>query len=170
MRGVGRTRAWWPRLLAVLVPALPDIEERLAGHYAAEERLAHGLGRDAEALTGYPHARSRVFGVAERARGRAQRVRRALEGLGDPAIVPATRCGPWEPRAWARLHASISELSRMSEECLGDAHAVERTHPSIARLLYDLHRETAGDRRDLIWTLAQLAGTEAKTSLPEVVA
>jgi hypothetical protein len=58
----------------------------------------------------------------------------------------------------------------MSEECLGDAHAVERTHPSIARLLYDLHRETAGDRRDLIWTLAQLAGTEAKTSLPEVVA
>jgi hypothetical protein len=58
----------------------------------------------------------------------------------------------------------------MSEECLRVAHAVERTHPSIVRLLYDLHRETAGDRRDLIWTLAQLVGTEAKTSLPEVVA
>jgi hypothetical protein len=169
VRGVGRTRAWWPRLLAVLAPAFPDIEERLAGHCAAEERLAHGLGRDAEALTGYPHARSRVLGVAERARGRAQRVRRALEGLRHPAIVPATRRGPGEPRAWAGLHASISELSRMSEECLRDAHAVERTHPSIARLLHDVHRETAGDRRDLIWTLAQL-GTEAKTSLPDVVA
>ena len=163
MRRVGRTRAWGRGLLATLAPALPDIEERLAGCHAAEERLAHDLGRDAEALSGYPHARRRVLGVAERARGRAQRLRRALEELGHPPIVPATRRGPREPRVWARLHASISELSRMSEECLGGAQAVERTHPSTARLLYELHRETAGDRRDLIWTLAQLAGIEAET-------
>jgi hypothetical protein len=32
---------------------------------------------------------------------------------------------------------------------------VEREHPGIAGLLDELRRETAGDRRDLIWTLAE---------------
>jgi hypothetical protein len=52
----------------------------------------------------------------------------------------------------------MSELIEMSEGYLGDAQAVESEHPRVAGLLYDLHRETAGDGRDLIWTLARFAG------------
>jgi hypothetical protein len=36
-------RSWWRRLWATLTPPTPDIAERLAGQYAAEIRLAHGL-------------------------------------------------------------------------------------------------------------------------------
>ena len=45
MRNVDRSR--WRRLLATLAPASPDIAERLAGHYATEIRLAHGLAQRA---------------------------------------------------------------------------------------------------------------------------
>jgi hypothetical protein len=68
-----------------------------------------------------------------------------------------------------RLRAGVSELSRMSEACLADAHAVTREHPGVAGLLNELHRETAGDRRDLIWTLAQLAETAVNTTSFEAV-
>jgi hypothetical protein len=64
----------------------------------------------------------------------------------------------------------VSELSGLSEAYLANAHAVEREHPGIAGLLYELYRETAGDRRDLIWTLAQLAGTAVNTTSLEAVA
>jgi hypothetical protein len=57
----------------------------------------------------------------------------------------------------------------MSEACLADAHAVAREHPGVAGLLNELHRETAGDRRDLIWTLAQLTDTAANTTSLEAV-
>jgi len=53
---------------------------------------------------------------------------------------------------------------------LADAHAVAREHPGMAGLLNELHRETAGDRRDLIWTLGQLAGTAVNTTSLEAVA
>lgn len=168
MRNVNRS--WWRRLLAMLAPASPDIAERLAGHYATEIRLAHGLAQGAESLTRYPHSRVRVLDAAERARGRAQRIRRALEESGHAVTEPTTRSGPRSPTAWERLRASVSELSSMSEACLADAHAVAREHPGVAGLLNELHRETAGDRRDLIWTLAQLAGTAANTTSLEVVA
>jgi len=168
MRNVDRS--WWRRLLATLAPAPPDIAERLAGRYAAEIRLAHGLAQGAESLARYPHARVRVLDAAERARGRAQRIRRALEESGHPVTEPATRSGPLSATAWERVRAGVSELSRMSEACLAGAHAVEREHPGIAGLLYELHRETAGDRRDLIWTLAQLAGTAVNTTSLEGVA
>ena len=39
----------------------------------------------------------------------------------------------------------------------------------IAGLLYDLHRETAENRRDLIWTLDQLPWTAAKTTSHEEI-
>ena len=163
MRNVDRS--WWRRLLATLAPASPDIAERLAQHYAAEVRLAQGLAQDAESLARYPHARVRILDAAERARGRALRIRRAaLEESGHPVPAPAARSGPRLPTAWDRLRAGVSELSRMSEVYLADAHAVERGHPGIASLLHDLHRESAGDRRDLIWTLAQLAGSAVKTT------
>lgn len=163
-------RSWWRRLLATLAPTPPDVAERLAGHYAAEIRLAHGLGQSAGSLARYPHPRARVLDAAERARGRAHRIRRALEALGAPVTEPATRSGPLSATAWERLRAGVAELSGMSEACLADAHAVEREHPGIAGLLYELQRETAGDRRDLIWTLAQLAGTAANTTSLEAVA
>jgi hypothetical protein len=154
-------RPWWRRLLA---PTPLDIDERLTRHYAREIRLAHGLAQEAESLVRYPHAQVRVFDATERARGRARRVRRALEARGQAATEPATE-SPRSPTAWERLRDSVSELNGMNEAYLADAHAVERDHPGIARLLYDLHRETAEDGRDLIWTLAQLAGT-AVTATP----
>ena len=67
--------------------------------------------------------------------------------------------------AGERLHAGVSELSGMS-----NAHAVEREHPGIAGLLDELHRETAGDRRDLIWALAELGTAVNMTSLEAVAA
>lgn len=73
-----------------------------------------------------------------------------LEKLGYPVTEPAMRSGPRSMTAGERLHAGVSELSGMS-----NAHAVEREHPGIAGLLDELRRETAGDRRDLIWTLAE---------------
>jgi len=81
MRNVNRS--WWRRLLATLAPASPDIAERLVGHYATEIRLAHGLAQGAESLTRYPNPRVRVLDLAERARGRAQRIRRARR-IGAP--------------------------------------------------------------------------------------
>lgn len=63
----------------------------------------------------------------------------------------------------------MSKLSDLSEAYLADAQAVESEHPRVAGLLYDLHRETAGDGRDLIWTLARFAGT-VTDALPEDVA
>src|SRR4029453_10619770 len=149
-------RPWWRRLLA---PTPLDIEERLARHYAREIRLAHSLARGAEALVRYPHAQVRVLDATERACGRAQRVRRALEEMGQAVTEPATESVPRSATAWERLRNSVSDLASMSEAGQADAMAVELDHPRIARLLYDLHRETAGDRRDLIWTLAQLGGT-----------
>lgn len=167
MRNV--TRSWWRRLLATLAPAAPDIAERLAGHYATEIRLAHGLMQGADSLTRYPNPRVRVLDAAERARGRGQRIRRVLEELGYPAPEPSTRSGPLSMTVGERLRAGVSELSSLTEACLADAHAVAREHPGIAGLLNELHRETAGDRRDLIWTLAQLAGTGANMMSPEAV-
>lgn len=159
-------RSWWRRLVATLATASPDVAERLAEHYAAEIRLAHRIAQAAESLARYPHPRPRVLAASERARGRARRLRRALEDLGHPVTEPATSTGPLSATAWERLRAGVSELSDLSEACLADAHAVEREHPGIAGLLDELHRETAEDRRDLIWTLAQLAETAANmTSL-----
>lgn len=160
-------RPWWRRLLA---PTRLDIDEPLARHYAREIRLADSLAREAESLVRYPHAQVRVLHATERARGRAQRVRRALEELGRGVTEPAAESGPPSPTAWERLRNSVSDLNGMSEACLADAIAVERDDPGIARLLYDLHRETAGDRRDLIWTLAQLAGTAVEMAPLEAVA
>jgi len=168
MRNVDRS--WWRRLRATLVPVSPDISERLAGHYATEIRLANGLTRGAESLTWYPNPRVRILDAAERARGRARRIRRALEELGHPVTEPATRSGLLSMTTGERLRASVSDLSSMSEACLADAHAAAREHPGVARLLNELHKETAGDRRDLIWTLAQLTETAVNTTSLEVVA
>ncbi|MGH7367476.1 MAG: hypothetical protein ACREK9_13795 [Candidatus Rokuibacteriota bacterium] len=169
-RGTDRARPWWRRLVAGLAPSRPDVEERLARRYAAEVRLARGLAQDAEPLVRYPHQRVRVLDAAERARGRAERIRRALDGLGHAVTEPIAGSGRSEPTAWKRLRGGLSELSGMSEACLADAHAVEREYPGIAGLLYELHGEMAEDRRDLIWTLAQLGGAAAETSLEEVAA
>jgi len=169
MRKMEGARPWWRRLVVTLAPAPPDIAERLTRHYAADVRLARGLAQDAASLVRYPHSRVRLLGAAERARGRAQRIRRALEGSGHPVADPATRNRPIEPTVRDRLLASVSDLSNMSEACLMDAQAVECEDPGIAGLLYGLHRETAEDRRDLIWTLAQLPWTAAKTTSHEEV-
>jgi hypothetical protein len=168
MRNVDRS--WWRRLLATLAPASLDIAERMAGHYATEIRLAHGLTKGAESLTRYPNSRVRVLDAAERARGRAQRIRRVLEELGYPATEPTSRSGPLSMTAGESLRAGVSELSSMSEACLSDAHAVAREHPGVAGLLNELHRETAGDRRDLIWILAQAGRLANTTSLDAVAA
>jgi len=91
-----RRLPWWRRLAAALAPTPPDRGERLAAHYAAEIRLAEALTREAESLTPYPLARRRILEAVERARSRAQRVRRTLEEAGYPAPEPATtnRTGP----------------------------------------------------------------------------
>lgn len=168
MRRTEQARPWWRRLAATLAPAPPDIAERLARHYAAEVRLARGLAQDAASLVRYPHSRVRLLGAAEHARRRAQHLRQALEGSRQPVADPATRNGPIEPTVRDRLLASVSDLSSMSEAYLMDAQAVEREDPGIAGLLYDLHRETAEDRRDLIWTVAQLPWTAGTTSHEEI--
>ena len=165
-----RTRPWWRRLVAALAPAPPDGPERLARHYPAEVRLADALARDAEPLARYPQARVRILEAAERARGRAERIRRALEESGHPVTEPATRDGLPSPSAWDGLRASVSEVSGMSERYLADAYVMERGHPAIAGVLHDLHRESARDRRDLIWTLAQLTRTAVTTTSFEEVA
>ena len=169
MRQMERARPWWRRLVVTLAPAPPCIAERLTRHYAAEVRLAHALAQDAASLVRYPHSRVRLLGAAERARGRAQHLRQALEGSGQPVADPVTRKRPIEPTVRDRLLASVSVLSSMSEACLMDAQAVEREDPAIASLLYGLHRETAEDRRDLIWTLAQLPWTAAGTTSHEEI-
>jgi hypothetical protein len=165
-----RPRSWWCRVRAALAPARPDVEERLAGRYATEERLAQGLEQAGEALARYPQAQSRVLAAAAHARGRALRIRRALREAGHPTTERAGRSTGSEPTAWQRLRACMSELSDLSEAYLADAHAVEAAHPRIARLLYELHREAAGDGRDLIWTLARSAGAVAGAPLEDVAA
>ncbi|MGH7386192.1 MAG: hypothetical protein ACREKG_13530 [Candidatus Rokuibacteriota bacterium] len=165
-----RAKPWWRRLAAGLAPSPPDVEDRLARGYAAEVRLARDLAQDAGSLVRYPHQRARVLDAAERARGRAQRIRRALDGLGHAVIEPVAGSGRREATAWERLRAGLSELSGMSEACLADAQAVEREHPGIAGLLHELHGEMVEDRRDLIWTLAQVGATAAGSSLHEAAA
>jgi hypothetical protein len=167
--GRGRRRPWWRRLLATLVPPSPDVGERLARHYAAEVRLARDLAQGAASLEWYPHQRARILDLVEGARARADRVRRALEGLGIPATEPATSTGPSGVSPFELLRAGRSALSSRDEEYLADAHALEREHPRIADLLYDLHRDTAGDLRELTWTLAQVTGGVARMP-PEGVA
>jgi hypothetical protein len=148
-----RDRSWWQRLLT---PAPLELAERLVRHYAAEIRLARGLDEDAQSLAQYPAPRAQVLEAVQRARGRAERVRGALEDLGQTVKEPATENGQRPSKTWERLRAGISELSSMSEACLADAYAVQREHPGIASLLDELYRETARDHRDLIWMLAQL--------------
>jgi hypothetical protein len=138
--------------------------ERLVWHYEAEARLAQRLARDAGSLARYPHAQARVLATAERVRGRAERLRRALEALERPVTEPAAPSGPPAGTAWESLRDRVSDLGDMSEAALMDAQAVEREHPGTARLLYGVHRETAEDQRDLIWTLARLAGTAVRTT------
>ena len=165
-----RTRPWWRRVVAALAPTPPNGPERLAQHYAAELRLAGALVQDAEPLVRYPQARVRILEAAERARGRARRIRRALEESGHPVTEPATRGGLRALTGWDGLRASVSEVSSMSERYLADAYAMERGHPGIAGLLHDLHRESTGDQRDLIWALAQLTRTAVTTVAFEEVA
>jgi hypothetical protein len=138
--------------------------ERLVWHYEAEARLTQRLARDAGSLARYPQARARVLATAERVRERAERLRRALDALERPVTEPAPPSGRPAGTVWASLRDRVSDLGDMSESALMDAQAVEREHPVIARLLYDVYRETAEDRRDLIWTLAQLAGTAIRTT------
>jgi hypothetical protein len=159
-----RTRPWWRRLAAALAPTPPDGPERLARRYAAEIRLADALAQDAEPLVRYPQARVRILEAAERAQGRARRIRRALEDSGHPVTEADTRDGLRSPTAWDGLRASVSEVSGMSERYLADAYVMEREHPAIAGVLHGLHRGSARDRRDLIWTLAQLTRTAAVTT------
>jgi hypothetical protein len=156
--------------VAALAPAPLDGAERLAVHHAAEVRLAYALVREAELLDRYPQPRRRILEAADRAKQRAQRVRHALEETGHSATEPATRNGSRSPMGWAGLRASVSDLASMSEAYLEDAYAMERRQPDVARLLRALHREAAGDRRDLIWTLAQLTRAAVTTTSAEEVA
>jgi hypothetical protein len=165
-----RTLPWWRRLAAALVPTRPDRGERLAAHHAAEIRLAEALAREAESLTLYPLARRRILEAAERARGRAQRVRQALEEAGYPAPVPATRNGSGAPMGWEGLRAGVRELNAMSDAYLMDAYAMERWYPEIAELLHELQRDTAASRRDLVWPLAQMTNTALTTTWDHDVA
>lgn len=153
-------RPWWREQLAMLAPAHHDRGDRLAQHYAAEVRLAHDLMQDADSLIQYPHQRVGVLDASERARRRAQRIQRAHEGLELPLIAPLSMTKERENTAWERLRAHLSELGRMSDAYLTDAYAVTRDHPETARLLFQLHRESAEDRRDLVWTLARLGAPE----------
>ena len=154
-----RRLPWWRRLAAALAPTPPDGGQRLAAHYAAEIRLAEALAREAESLTPYPLARRRILEAVERARSRAQRIRRALEEAGYPAPEPATPNGSRSPMGWAGLRSSVRELSGTSDAYLADAYAMERWHPGLAELFHELHRESAASRRDLIWLLARIANT-----------
>ncbi len=147
-------RPWWRRQLAMLTPSRRDPGERLAQHYADEVRLARDLVEAAESLIQYPQQRAQVLSAAEHARRRAQRIQRTLEGVDLPGAEPVTLSR--EQTAWERLRAHLSELNRMSEAYLADAYAVTRNGPEIADLLLQCHRESAKDRRDLVWTLARL--------------
>lgn len=159
-RGRDRAHPWWRRQLAMLARSGRDPGERLAQHYTAEVRLARSLMEDAESLSRYPHQRVRVLDASDHARRRAQQIQRALEELELPVTEPVTRSREGRHTAWKRLRAHISELNRISEAYLVDAYAAERDHPETASLLLQLHRESAGDRRNLVWTLAQLGETE----------
>lgn len=150
---------WWRRLAAALAPTPPDRGERLAAHYAAEIRLAEALSREAESLTPYPLARGRILEAAERARSRAQRIRRALEEAGYRAPEGVTTDGSPSPIGWEGLRAGVRDLSGTSDAYLADAYAMERWHPDLAELLHELHRESAESRRDLMWPLARIANT-----------
>lgn len=153
-----RTLPWWRRLASALAPIPPDGAERLAAHYAAEIRLADAFARDAESLTRYPLTRGRLLEAAERAKGRAQRIRQALDEAGHPAPrgAPGTAFG--SPMGRDGVRSSVWELGSMSEAYLADAYVMERWHPDLAELLHELQREAAADRRDLIWALAQITG------------
>lgn len=161
---------WWRKLLSMLSPPRPTLEESLAKHYTAEIRLARFLAQDAESLTRYPHQSVRVLDASEHAGRRAQRIQRAFEELAHPVIEPVTVRRRSGHTAWERLRANISELSAMSEAYLADAYAVERDHPEAAGLLLKLHQEAAVDTRDLVWTLAQLEATGVEASLEGLVA
>jgi uncharacterized protein YjiS (DUF1127 family) len=156
--------------VAALAPTPLDRAERLAVHYAAEVRLADVLVREAESLARYPEPRRRILEAAEHANRRARRLRQALEETGHSAPQPATANGLRAPTGWGGLRAGVAELASMSEAYLADAYAMERRHPGIAALMRALHREAAGDQRDLIWTLAQLTRTTVTTTSPEEVA
>jgi len=153
-------RPWWREQLAMLAPAHRDLADRLAQHYAAEVRLAHDLMQDADLLIQYPHQRVGVRDASEHARRRAQRIQRAHEGLERPLIAPVSMTKERENTAWERLRAHLPELARMSDAYLADAYVVIRDHPETARLLFQLHRESAEDRRDLVWILARLGAPE----------
>lgn len=161
---------WWRKLLAMLTPSRPNLGERLAKHYTAEIRSARLLAQDAESLIRYPHQRVRVLAASEHAGRRAQRIQRALEELAHPVIEPVIVSRRSGYTAWERLRTNISELSAMSESYLADAYAVERDHPEAASVLLKLHQEAAADRRDLVWTLAQLDATGVEASREELVA
>jgi len=150
---------WWRRLAAALAPTPPDRGERLAAHYAAEIRLAEALSREEESLTPYPLARGRILEAAERARSRAQRIRRALEEAGYRAPEGVTTDVSPSPIGWEGLRAGVRDLSGTSDAYLADAYAMERWHPDLAELLHELHRESAESRRDLMWPLARIANT-----------
>ena len=169
MSEIHRTRPWWRRLLGALAPAPLDGAEQLALHYAAEVRLADALARETEGLDRYPEPRRRILEMAERANGRAQRIRRALEEAGRATTAPPPGNGS-APMGWAGLRGSVSDLTGMSEAYLADAYATERRHPGFAELLRSLHREAAEDRQDLIWTLAHLTRTTVTTASLEGVA
>lgn len=83
---------------------------------------------------------------------------------------------------WRRLLATLAPASPDIAERLARHYATEirlahgltarcrvSDPVSVAGLLNELHRETAGDRRDLIWTLAQLAETAVNTTSLEAV-
>ena len=147
-------RPWWRRPLAMLTSSRRDPRARLAQHYSDEVRLARALVEDAESLTQYPQQRVQVLQAAEHAQRRAQRIQRTLEGVDLSGAGPVTLSR--EHTAWWRLRAHLSELNRMSEAYLADVYAVTRDSPEIADLLLQCHRESAKDRRDLVWTLARL--------------
>jgi hypothetical protein len=161
---------WWRKLLAMLSPPRPNLEERLARQYTGEIRLARLLAQDAESLTRYPHQGVRVLDASDNAGRRAQRIQRAFKAVDHLATEPVTVRRGSGRTVWEQLHANISELSEMSEAYLADAYAVERNHPEIAGLLLQLHQEAALDRRDLVWTLAQLEPTGVEASRAERVA
>jgi hypothetical protein len=162
-----RKRSWWRGLLT---PAPFDVAERLIGHYDTEMRLARQLAEDSESMGRYPQSRSGLLKMAVRTRGRTERLRRALEGLGQRLSESVPETSPRPSSTWERLRAGVSELSSLSEAYLADAHAGQREHSGIASLMYELHRETARERRDLIWVLSQLGGTAAEGGSLETVA
>lgn len=170
MSEIDRTRPWWRRLVSALAPTPLDGGERLARHHAAEVRLAHALVGETKSLGRYPQPRRRILEAAARANRRAERIRQALDEIGHAATEPAPTSGLRSAMGWGGLRAGVSELASMSEAYLADAYALERRHPGLARLLRRLNREAAADRRELIWTLAQLTRTAVTVRSGEEVA